>query len=68
MENYNYSVTDGTVTYYGESGYQIAAPAVYEPKPINPDASPEKLRYIIAIHQKGQTDFSTFCEQAAKHV
>ncbi|QRQ64017.1 DUF1398 family protein [Sphingobacterium multivorum] len=46
----------------------MAAPAVYEPKPINPDASPEKLRYIIAIHQKGQTDFSTFCEQAAKHV
>ncbi|MBS1526268.1 MAG: DUF1398 domain-containing protein [Bacteroidetes bacterium] len=65
LKRYTYSVTDGTITYYGENGYQVPAPAIYEPKSINPDASPQLLRHVIAIHQQGQTDFPAFCEQAA---
>ncbi len=65
LKSYTYSVTDGTITYYGESGHQVAAPAIYKPKTINPIASPDELRNIISIHQQGKTDFPTFCEQAA---
>ncbi|MBB5395222.1 DUF1398 domain-containing protein [Mucilaginibacter sp. AK015] len=65
LKRYTYSVTDGTTTYYGENGYQVPGPAIYEPKVINPVASPEKLRYFIEIHQQGQTDFLTLCGQVA---
>ena len=65
LKRYTYSVTDGTITYYGENGYQVPAPAIYALKSTNPVASSEQLRHIITIHQQGQTDFPTFCEQAA---
>jgi uncharacterized protein YbcV (DUF1398 family) len=65
LRKYIYSVIDGAITYYGESGHQVAAPAIYEHKTINPIASPDELRHTISIHQQGNTDFSTFCEQAA---
>lgn len=65
LKRYTYSVTDGTITYYGENGYEVLAPAIYASKSINPVSSSEQLRHAIAIHQQGQTDFPTFCEQAA---
>jgi uncharacterized protein YbcV (DUF1398 family) len=65
LKKYIFSVIDGTITYYGQSGHQVAAPAIYEHKTINPVASPEELRHIITIHQQGKTDFPTFCDQAA---
>jgi len=65
LKKYIYSVTDGAIIYYGESGHQLAEPAIYEPKTINPVASPDELRHIILIHQQGKTDLPTFCEQAA---
>ena len=65
LKKYIFSVTDGAITYYGESGQQVAEPAIYEPKTINPVASPDELRHIILIHQQGKTDLPTFCEQAA---
>lgn len=65
LKRYIFDVTDGTVTYYGESGHQVAASAIYDPKTINPVASPDELKHIIAIHQQGKTGFATFCEQAA---
>lgn len=65
LKSYSYNVTDGTITYYGENGHQVDAPAIYEPKTINLIASPDELRRIISIHQQGKTDFLTLCEQAA---
>jgi uncharacterized protein YbcV (DUF1398 family) len=65
LKKYTYSVSDGAITYYGENGYHVHAPAIYEPKSINSDASPEQLRHVIATHQQGQTDFPTFCQQVA---
>lgn len=65
LKSYVYSVIDGTIIYYGADGYKIAAPAIYEPKKINHHVSPNELHHSIAIHQQGQTDFFTFCEQVA---
>lgn len=63
LKRYTFDLTDGTVTYFGENGYQVAAPAIYEPKSLNPIASPDDLVDIISIHQQGKTDFQTFCQQ-----
>jgi uncharacterized protein YbcV (DUF1398 family) len=65
LKSYTYSVTDGTITYFGEDGHQVVAPAIYQPKTINPVGSSGQLQQAIIIHQQGQTDFLTFCQQAA---
>lgn len=65
LKSYIFSVTDGSVTYYGENGHEVYGPVIYKPKTINPVASPDQLRHTITIHQAGKTDFLTFCEQAA---
>jgi len=65
LKRYIFSVIDGSTIYYGENGYEVAAAAIYEPKTIHSEPSPGTLRQNIAIHQQGQTDFFTFCDQAA---
>jgi uncharacterized protein YbcV (DUF1398 family) len=66
LKRYTYNVTNGTITYYGENGHVVSAPAIYAPKAINQVAAPDELRHIILIHQQGETDFPTFCAQAAE--
>lgn len=63
---YEFTVQDGSIVYYGAGQYQVKAGAIYEPLSINPGASAEALQYAITIHQQGQTDFLTFCRQAAE--
>lgn len=62
---YEFMVTDGAVAYYGSNGHQVSAPAFYGPLSISNASSAEKLKHTITIHQQGQTDFMTFCQQAA---
>jgi len=63
---YEFMVKDGSIIYHGANDHRVEAPAIYEPLTINHTASPEELRHTIAIHQQGQTDFLTFCRQAAE--
>lgn len=63
---YEFMVEDGSIIYHGAEDHRVEAPAIYEPLNINHTASPEALRHTIAIHQQGQTDFLTFCRQAAE--
>ncbi|AXF84403.1 hypothetical protein DTO96_100106 [Ephemeroptericola cinctiostellae] len=62
---YDFFVTDGHSEYVARSGEMIAAPAKYASKTIAAEPKAEALRHTIAIHQQGQTDFMTFCQQAA---
>ncbi|MXV15750.1 DUF1398 domain-containing protein [Hufsiella ginkgonis] len=62
---YEFRVADGSVTYFGGNRYRVTDHARYEPLTINKVASADELRHVIAIHQQGQTDFLTFCRQAA---
>lgn len=62
---YEFMVADGSTIYYGDNGHRVASAAKYQPLSIAVKPSAEKLKHAIAIHQKGQTDFMTFCNQAA---
>lgn len=62
---YEFMVADGAVIYYGSNGHEVMAPAFYGPFAINNTSSAQKLKHTITIHQQGQTDFMTFCQQAA---
>jgi len=65
LVHYEYLVHDGTTVYYGENENEVRSAARYEPLAISPVSSATALRHTIAIHQQGQTDFLTFCRQAA---
>ncbi|NCD71476.1 DUF1398 domain-containing protein [Mucilaginibacter agri] len=65
LVTYEFIVKDGSTVYYGADNYHVASPAIYEPLTINTTASPDALKHTIAIHQQGQTDFMTFCKEAA---
>ena len=65
LKRYIFSVTDGSTTYYGENGHELSSSSIYPSKSINSRVSPDALKQNIAIHQRGKTDFLTFCDQAA---
>ncbi|MBB6502997.1 DUF1398 domain-containing protein [Pedobacter cryoconitis] len=62
---YEFWVKDGHTTYHGSAGHRIESAPVYDPLKISNTSSVSALKHTIAIHQLGQTDFSTFCFQAA---
>jgi uncharacterized protein YbcV (DUF1398 family) len=66
LTRYEYLVKDGTTIYYGMDDYEVKANPIYPPLAINPYSSIAALKHTIAIHQQGQTDFVTFCRQAAE--
>lgn len=65
LAHYDFYVTDGHSEYFAQSGERVDAPAKYAVKTIAASADEAALRHTIAIHQQGQTDFATFCQQAA---
>jgi uncharacterized protein YbcV (DUF1398 family) len=65
LMTYDYMVQNGVTVYHGAVGHTITADAMYPELTINAHPSAEALRHAIRIHQQGQTDFLTFCEQAA---
>lgn len=63
--HYDNFVSDGRTKYYGENQFVLEGAAKYPPMGVNDVSSAEKLIHAISIHQQGQTDYPTFCQQAA---
>lgn len=66
MIYYDTYVTDGSTHYYGKNGFRIDGGAKYPSQVIADSSSAEKLEHFMKIHQQGQTDYLTFCRQAAE--
>jgi len=64
--SYTFMVADGTIIYNGANGFELRSAAKYPSLSIYPHSSAGVLYYNITIHQQGQTDFLTFCKQAAQ--
>lgn len=62
---YHLYVTDGRAEYFDAYGHSLMGKSVYNMLNINPYPSIEKLQHALKIHQAGQTDYFTFCQQAA---
>jgi uncharacterized protein YbcV (DUF1398 family) len=52
--------------YYGQNDHKVQSTPTREPMNIAPNSSATSLKYTIIIHQQDQTDFPTFCRQAAE--
>ena len=63
---YEHFVSDGHIQYYGADEFKIAAAAKWRVVEIANSGSTEKLKQALVIHQQGQTDYPTFCKQAAE--
>ena len=63
---YEHFVTDGYIKYYGTKDFIISAEARWVPMEVAEIGVKAKLKHSLSIHQKGETDYPTFCKQAAQ--
>lgn len=63
---YEHFVTDGGIKYYGTNDFIISADARWVPREVAEVGVKAKLKHSLSIHQKGETDYPTFCKQAAQ--
>ncbi|PMD97171.1 phage envelope protein [Siphonobacter sp. BAB-5405] len=66
VDYYDLYVADGRAVYTGTNGFQLSSEAQYPALPIAAVPSIELLKQALLIHQQGQTDYLTFCQQAAQ--
>ena len=62
---YEHFLSDGRTIYFGNNDFELPGPAKWATMQIAPLRNPTNLKYFLGIHQGGQTDYMTFCEQAA---
>lgn len=59
-------VSNGLSIYFDSADHtEQISPTDYPEVVINDESSAEKLNHALEIHQKGETDYFTFCKQAA---
>ncbi|MBB6237907.1 uncharacterized protein YbcV (DUF1398 family) [Pedobacter sp. AK013] len=59
-------MSNGLSIYFDdEDNAQQASPDAYPTLTVNTASSSDKLAHALKIHQKGETDYFTFCKQAA---
>lgn len=63
---YDYDVTDGKMIYYGKNNHTLAQDSKYPPIKINSEPSKNYFIKILRMHQRGETDFMKFCNDAAE--
>lgn len=66
VQSYEHFVSDGHVQYRGVNEFTIAADPKWESRNIALKADTAQLKHSLKIHQQGQTDYPTFCTQAAE--
>ena len=62
---YDQYVSDGHTKYLGDDEFEIISPPKYASLNIAETGDIAKLKHVLKIHQNGQTDYFTFCQQSA---
>ena len=65
VTHYDSYVSNGQTVYYGKDGFTLSGASKYPNMEVNNVSSSDQLKHAISIHQQGQTDYPTFCKQAA---
>ncbi len=66
IKGYDTLVTDGRVVYYGDTNHEAATDKKYDQLSIAPTANKERFIEYLVLHESGQTDYYTFCQQASQ--
>lgn len=59
-------VTDSHTKYFGRNDFQIQSKPKYEPLIMSNSSDNETFNQYLKNHQKGETDYFTFCKQCAE--
>lgn len=65
IAGYQHFVADGVTIYTDGNGVQLTTPAKYNELPVASITSVKQLKDALTVHQRGETDYLTFCTQAA---
>lgn len=65
VKKYNTYVNDGHTLFFGEDDYQIQSERKYAKLTIANISDKERFKHFLKSHQRGQTDYPTFCNNAA---
>ena len=66
IKGYDTIVSDSRVVYYSDTDYEVSTDKKYEPLYIAPTGNKERFIEFLVMHESGQTDYFTFCQQAAQ--
>lgn len=66
ITHYDSYVANGVTHYFGLDGFKLDVKPKYPLIRINEVSNATKLKHSLAIHQQGETDYPTFCSQAAE--
>ena len=66
IKGYDTIVSDSRVVYYSDTDYEVSTDKKYEPLYITPTGNKERFIEYLVMHESGQTDYFTFCQQAAQ--
>lgn len=66
VKGYDSIVTDGRVSYFGDNDFTANSDKKYDEMPIASIANKERFIEFLVQHQDGQSDYFTFCQQAAQ--
>ncbi|PRZ21688.1 DUF1398 domain-containing protein [Flavobacterium granuli] len=66
VKGYDTFVHNGDTSYYGDNNYKVNSDEKYDEIKIAPIANKERFIEFLVMHQDGQTDYLTFCKQAAQ--
>lgn len=66
VSRYDMLVEDGLIIYRGPGEFTLQAGPKYKPQAVADTASAGQLQAALTIHQQGQTNYLTFCTQAAE--
>ena len=59
-------VSEGEEYYFGENNFEIKLDPIYSKIEVNKLVNKDGFANILLLHQKGETNFITFCKQAAE--
>lgn len=59
-------VADGNTVFHGEGNYAVTADSKYSPLAIAETHNAQQFQADLKRHQRGETDFFTFCADCAK--
>ncbi|RZK42332.1 MAG: DUF1398 domain-containing protein [Pedobacter sp.] len=65
VERNDIYVINGMAIYFGKDDHTVETSPAYEPLIIEAESSAEDLKEALSVHQAGETDYQTFCRQAA---
>jgi uncharacterized protein YbcV (DUF1398 family) len=63
---YDIFVADGRAIYFGSDNYQVKSKPKYAAITVANICDKDRFKHYLKNHQRGQTDFPTFCKDSAE--